>query len=188
MTETRRERERNAAVRCLQPSPSEEDWQEFYEALYGFVRRLASDLAGIRRNETEDMMQEAFTRIFEVIRDWDPGKASVRTYLTPIVNHVLIDYLRHGNYARARTVPLDEELQAFRARAVQNPELLERTASALVDHLGDPGRIGIIRALLRGVPAKKICSQFGVKPNNVYGARIWLKRKLKEWSHHLPPG
>lgn len=187
MAEQRREQEHAVALRCRTEATADEDWQEFYEMLYPFVRGMAYSAAPSRMHEMEDMIQEAFTRIFQVMPEWDPERASIRTYLAPIVSNLLIDYLRHGSYAAARTVRIDDELQSFRIRAAQDPELLRRTAACLVDRLNDPVKIGIVRAILRDNEVKAICSAFNVKPNQVYAARIWLKKTLKEWSNFLPP-
>lgn len=184
--ESPREVEHSIALCCRTGSATQKDWQDLYEVLFPFVRGIVRRLAGHRIHELEDMIQEVFTRIFEILPEWNPERASLRTFLRPVAVNFLIDYLRHGQYAAARTVRIDDELQSFRVRARQEPELLQRTAIDFVDRLNDPLKIGIVRAILRGSEVRSICAAFGVKPHEVYTARIWVKKRLNEWSSFLP--
>lgn len=79
--------------------------EQLYDAharqLLGFGRRLLGD-AGL----AEELVQETFVRVWQRARTFDPGRASVRTFIFTIARSVAVDLWRRPS---SRPLELAEE-------------------------------------------------------------------------------
>lgn len=76
-------------------------WPALVNRHAGAITAFAWHMLGDRA-EAEDVTQEAFIRLFRKVESWQPGDATLRTWLTRVASNLCIDRTR-----RQRTVPLD---------------------------------------------------------------------------------
>jgi RNA polymerase sigma-70 factor, ECF subfamily len=76
-------------------------YERYGRLAFGVALRMVGD-----RETAEDVVQEAFLALWRAARTYQPGRASLRTWLLTIVHHRSIDRLR----GRAPVAPLPEEL------------------------------------------------------------------------------
>lgn len=165
---------------CLMRPVHQEAWYEFYQRFYETVRRQARRILQGFPAEIEDVVQDAFIRIFRVLPSYDPSKAQLRTYLTRIVTNLAIDHIRHGSRFRTQTLSLDADLASFKIYAEEDPEILRRAAEKIIDGLADKSKTPVIRDLLRGRKVKEICAEYGVTEYQVYATRTWLRDLIRD--------
>ena len=159
-----------------------EDFQEFYETYQGpVVRYLRSK--GMSLHDAEDLAQEAFTYSFRKWNDYDPAKASRKTWLYMIVRS------RWINYCRDRKVFLDvddftgvipdgDELE----QSVWLGELREALADAL-EKLPDLQKRAVILHYFGNEADREIADKLGITPGY---ARVLIHRGLTKLAGGLP--
>jgi RNA polymerase sigma-70 factor, ECF subfamily len=97
-------------ARLVERIPQDESGEELRE-LY---RRYAGELFGFAcnalgdREVAEEVVQDVFARLWRHAADYDPSKASVRTWLYAIARNRIVDARRRAS-ARPGLVPADEE-------------------------------------------------------------------------------
>jgi RNA polymerase sigma-70 factor (ECF subfamily) len=88
-------------------------------ALHAFARRMLGNT-----NDAEDMVQEAFLRVWRHAARWKPGPAKLSTWLHRIIHNLCID-LRRRNH-QGETVDIDtEEIQDAIATGITPEECLQ---------------------------------------------------------------
>ncbi len=80
----------------------EQAYDEHLARVYGFFAYRVSS-----RADAEDLTQQTFERALRAWDRFDPGRASVATWLVAIARNLLIDHYR-AHAARAATVALDD--------------------------------------------------------------------------------
>ena len=78
--------------------PSKEDQEAMYRLMRKHLARVAYDLAEsgiIQRYEIEDIVQEFFGICRDSLKDWDPERAGLKTFLYERVASAKIDYVRY---------------------------------------------------------------------------------------------
>lgn len=174
------------ARRCMQRPVDDGAWEVLYNRFHGSVRGAVRRKLSWLANETEDVVQEFFKRIFLSLPDYDSSKASLRTYVSQVVASVVVDYWRHGAKLRSRTVSLGDELEILQVRAAQNPQILGAAAEHIINRLGDKAKSELMRDLLYGKAVKDVCAERGLTESQVYAARRWLRATLREINSELP--
>ena len=181
MTDPRSPRNRpedEALINRCRVRPVDEDaWNIFYDRWHARVlnqvRKYAPDAA-------DDMVQEAFVKVFRALPRYDSAVAGMDTYITRIATNVGLDYLRHGKVLRERSVPLEEGLAAVRARAQRDPDIFRNLALHIVEQTGDPRVITMIEDLIEGREVKEICQLREAKQSEVYEVRKWFQKLLQD--------
>ncbi len=90
------------------------------------VRRHASRLYQLfyrftgNRQETEDLTQDVFLRIYQTLRSYRPAEGSFKTWLTSVGRNLLIDHYRRARHDR-QTSSLDDEEAPVPERASPRP-------------------------------------------------------------------
>ncbi|MDD9895392.1 MAG: sigma-70 family RNA polymerase sigma factor [Gammaproteobacteria bacterium] len=65
------------------------------------------------QNDTEDISQETFLKLWIKAEKWQPEKAKLSTWLHRITHNLCVDYLRkHGNTEAQEHVDVEKEVQA----------------------------------------------------------------------------
>ena len=96
------------------------------------VRRHASRLYQLfyrftgNRQETEDLTQDVFLRVYQTLRSYRPAEGSFKTWVTSVGRNLLIDHYRRGRHDR-QTSSLDDETSGVGERTSPQPSP-ERTA------------------------------------------------------------
>ncbi|MCS7194030.1 MAG: sigma-70 family RNA polymerase sigma factor [Meiothermus sp.] len=81
-------------------------FRRYAGAFLGLARRMGLDSAS-----GEDVVQEAFSKVWQNANAFDPRRASARAWLLAIAHHTAVDHIRR---LEARPKPLeDEEAEAF---------------------------------------------------------------------------
>lgn len=112
-------------------------FRRYAGAFLGLARRMGLDAAS-----REDVVQEAFSKIWQKAREFDPRRASARAWLLAIAHHTTVDHLRRLE-ARPKPLELEEEAEAFDLPGVG------------LDEEGHLNRIRLAQALERLSPEER---------------------------------
>ncbi|MGE5539350.1 MAG: sigma-70 family RNA polymerase sigma factor [Gemmatimonas sp.] len=153
--------------------------RQAFEALY---QRTAAALLGVavlilrRRDVAEEVLQEAFVRVWQRAGDFDPALGSARTWITTIVRHLAID--RHRRDARLMPLPdgIDE-------RPDPSPDPMQaaidsqdaRRLRDCLDALEDGPRRAITLAYYNGLTHDELAAQLAAPLGTV---KSWVRRGL----------
>ena len=141
--------------------------------LYGVALRVLR-----RRDLAEDVVQEAYLRIWRHAERFDPARGSAMTWMASIVRHLAIDMARSG-----ATAPNNEaELLALPAdtpHPLEEITLAEKRqrAFAILRDLDPVKRRLIIAAYLHGESREQLARRFGAPVNTI---KTWLRRAVLE--------
>jgi RNA polymerase sigma-70 factor (ECF subfamily) len=144
------------------------------------AKLFGTALAVLRRRDlAEDVVQEAYVRIWRNAASYDPIRGSPITWMATIVRHLAIDALRSHD---ARPMGEESELLAIPADL---PEPLEemaalqrqRRALALLNELDPMKRRLVVAAYLHGESREQLAERFGAPVNTI---KTWLRRAILE--------
>lgn len=139
--------------------------------LFGVAVRIMKD-----RAEAEDVLQEAFIRIWQKADSFRPGQARAIAWLVTITRNVAIDRLRAR---RAPVVPM--EMAADVPDDKPTPEVATAQAQrrdrieACLSELNTQHAAAIRSAYLEGYSYQELADRFGTPLNTM---RTWLRRSL----------
>ncbi|WP_374339762.1 sigma-70 family RNA polymerase sigma factor [Methyloversatilis sp.] len=135
-----------------------------------------------RRDIAEDVLHDAFVRIWEKAASFDPSRGSARGWIYSIVRHGALNHIRD----HAREVPADESLTESidheSSSHVPDPYhqvLLSSEAGQLYDCLGRldaPKRSSILLAYLEGCTHAEIAARLATPLGTV---KAWIRRGLQ---------
>ena len=150
--------------------------RQLYEAtvskLFGVCLRILSD-----RDESEDVLQEVYLTIWRRADRFDPGRASVMTWISTIARNRSIDRLRaRGPLAYAEPVEeLEIEDGAVGAEALVQAAQDETALARCLGEL-DARTAGVIRtAFLEGVTYEALAARLNAPLGTV---KSWIRRGL----------
>ena len=162
-------------------------WREFVEYYTPLIRLRAKDL-GLSPQETEELCQDVFVRIFRsgTVNRFDRGKGKFRTLLRAIISNAAIDLIR----ARRNTVempsaeePLTDDDAMFEEEWRQ---FLYEKALAEVRGGCDPATFMAFEFYaLRGLPVQQVVQMTSLSEDSVYQAKTRILRRLKEVVNRL---
>lgn len=138
--------------------------------LYGLCLRVMTD-----RAEAEDVMQEAYVKIWHNASRYRADGLSPFAWLLTITRNTAIDRLR----ARRATQPLDAAAEL--ADLTPGPEAQAmaqgdaRRIGACLDRLEEDRADAVRRAYIEGETYDELAARFGVPLNTM---RTWLRRSL----------
>ena len=95
--------------------------------LFAFFRS-ASSLHN--RQDVEDAVHDVFMRVIKGAANFDPSKASFRTWVTRIARNHLIDLLRRDDSAKTVSIASRSEMETHREGLVTEDDLPDRGESA----------------------------------------------------------
>lgn len=87
---------------------------EYTNILYNFIRRF-----GFGDEETEDILQDIFIKIWKHINNFDEEKASLKTWIFTITKHTIYDALRKKKKTKI-LVSLDDENSSNEAQGIED--------------------------------------------------------------------
>ncbi|MGV6848174.1 MAG: sigma-70 family RNA polymerase sigma factor [Marinibacterium sp.] len=150
-----------------------------FDALYARTSgRLFAVAVRIMKNraEAEDVLQEAFIRIWQRADRFRPGRAPAISWLVTLTRNLAIDRLR------ARKAPVAPmELAEDIADAAPTPEAAAAASQerarieACLDELEDRRAEAVRSAYLEGYSYQDLADRFGTPLNTM---RTWLRRSL----------
>jgi len=153
--------------------------------LYEFARQ-----AGLRHEDAEDVVQEAFFRICrdEFLEKADRSKGKFRSLLLAVVKYVISEFRRRSHAGvrdTRREVPLSEfdaaepgsEDPAFNRLWVQN------LVSHALDNLKEDPTIPSLRLQISGKSYRDIAQELGIPEstvtNNIHRAKVRVKKEIE---------
>ena len=74
-------------------------YDNYSDALYGIICRMVNN-----NTAAEDLLQDAFVKIWKNIDSYDPAKGTLFTWMINIARHICIDYLRSKQYKQQMKV------------------------------------------------------------------------------------
>lgn len=158
-----------------------------FEAIYDRHRAQAFGLAVRvtgRRSTAEEVTQDAFLSLWRCARDYQPGRASLKTWLLTLVRNRGIDSLRSQSRHEG-TVDLDSPVAGHLEAAERTPEQVtqmeeSRHARLLLGELPAAQREVIELAYFGGLSQVEIAGKVGVPLGTVKGRARLALEKLRE--------
>jgi RNA polymerase sigma-70 factor (ECF subfamily) len=151
---------------------------QLYEAtsgeLYGVALRILR-----RRDLAEDVVQEAYLRIWNHAERFDPARGSAMTWMAAIVRHLAIDMARspagqpQASEADLLALPADTPHPLDEISLAQK----RRRAFTILRDLDPLKRRLIIAAYLHGESREQLARRFGAPVNTI---KTWLRRAVLE--------
>lgn len=150
-------------------------WEEVYRDHADFLLRCARQM-GVPPQFAEDVVHDVFLVVHTRLDDFDPARASLRSWLYGILRRVH-SHWRRGRARDARRLNLvpsaptraTAEEEVSREQAVQ---LLER----FIDSLDDKKRPVFALMQIEGMSAPEVAQSLGIKLNTVY-SRLRASRR-----------
>ncbi|WP_028796142.1 sigma-70 family RNA polymerase sigma factor [Thalassobaculum salexigens] len=151
---------------------------DLYEAtapkLYGIILRILR-----RRDETDEVVQDVYVKIWQRAGDFDPARASPITWMATIARNRALDEVR-----RARVATVSDDIALERAadparsalgdvEASEDRRRLEVCLDALEGERGSLVRL----AYLDGLSRQDLADRFGQPVGTI---KTWLHRSLKQ--------
>ena len=153
-----------------------------FAALYAATsaKLYGTALAVLRRRDlAEDVVQEAYVRIWRNAERYDPARGSPITWMATIVRHLAIDAVRSrdarpmGEESELLAIPADVPIRWTRWPHCSGSAARSRCSSEL-----DPvKRRLVIAAYLHGESREQLAERFGAPVNTI---KTWLRRAILE--------
>ncbi len=142
--------------------------------LYGVVLRILK-----RRDLADEVMQEAYVRIWNNAGSFDPARASAITWMVTIARNRALDEVRKVQPISLEQVPGAQEI---RDPQMLVSEQMERSADqarlqACLDALEPQRREIVVLAYLEGMSREDLGQRFGHPAATI---KTWLHRSLKQ--------
>lgn len=151
---------------------SERDVREAYAAhsgeLYGFALRSLGDAGA-----AEEAVQETFVRAWRAGGRFDPGIASLRTWLFAILRNVVIDFGR-ARAARPRLSGTETGVEPSVEPLEQ--ALLSWQVEEAMRRIGEDHRRVLVETHYRGRPYAEVAAELGV-PEGTVKSRVYYGLK-----------
>jgi RNA polymerase sigma-70 factor (ECF subfamily) len=181
------ERDPELIRRCLAGDTAA--WEELLRAHNRKIYNLCYRFSG-QRQDSEDLTQEIFIKVYQTLRTYDPGQGTFQTWLSHIARNHLVDH-----YRRTRRDRLTFSLDDDESRLVQKPgtglgpaeqvESRERREllQAALERLSPDMREAVILRDLQDFDYREIAQVLGVAEGTVKSrinrGRLELARVLK---------
>ena len=166
------------------------EWARFVELYTPVIRQFATTREDIGATDADDVVQEIFVRLVNVLRagTYRPEKGRFRAYLGAMVRRLLIDRHRRAIARGAgENVPAEDvELLSETPDAAAYVDMRLATArhAAAVDHvlsrtMLDARTVAAYRAYaLDGEPAAAVAARLGLTPNTLRQIKFRVGRMI----------
>lgn len=153
--------------------------QAAFAALYDLTKRRLFGIALTvlrRRDLAEDVLQEAYIRVWRSAARFDPARGSALTWMATIVRNLAIDVKRSAAPATAddsvlMVIPFNGRSALDEIEATDDVRRLRRAIEAL-----DPMRRKlVIAAYIHGQSREQLAERFGAPVNTI---KTWLRRAV----------
>ena len=167
-----------AAVACGDAAAFEQLYAATSTKLYGIVFRLVG-----RRDLAEEVLQDAYLRIWQHAARFDPNRGSPITWMAAIARNRALD---ETSRAACRTMSDDTELLELTCEddPLAHCERTEdaRRLYACLARLGSERREIIVQAYCLGMSRQEIAKKTGLPVSTV---KTWLRRSLAQLKTYL---
>ncbi|MGI5859226.1 MAG: RNA polymerase sigma factor [Tepidanaerobacteraceae bacterium] len=128
------------------------------------------------QEESEDLSQEVFLKVYNNLRLYDPKKAGFSTWIYRITYNQCVDYLRR----KRNTIPLEEKILPVFAETPEEKVITREEIKNLnnaVNDLPEDYRIPLVLYHFHGLTYKEICQVMDV-PMSIVKNRLFRARKM----------
>lgn len=140
------------------------------------------------KEESEDLSQEVFLKIYNNLRYYNPQKAGFSTWIYRITYNQCVDYLRR----KKNTIPLKDAMMPVFAETPEDNVITGEEIESLskaVDKLPEIYRTPLILYHFHGLSYKEICQVMDVPmtivKNRLFRARMMLRETLTGGEHDV---
>lgn len=156
----------------------EDVYNEYFSAVYNYVFYKL-----LNRENTEDVVSQVFMKVCSHLASFDPGKASLKTWIFRITDHALIDYYRK----QRPTLSMDHEESGlenvlfvhFDEQYDRQMEPTRKAVLAALRQLPERDRMFIYYKYYLGITNREISRRMNMNENTVSGVMLRARQKLK---------
>jgi RNA polymerase sigma factor (sigma-70 family) len=162
--------EKELVSACLQrKAPAQRElYDQFVRAMYNTVYRYTCN-----HHDTQDILQNGFTRIFKNLNQFDPQKGSLLTWIRTIHIRCALDFLKSKNLSFEEINDLTT-LSAF--HSVDFDKLEAEYILEFIKELNPRDRIIFNMHHIEGYSHEEIAEQLSI---NINSSRVYLARARK---------
>ncbi len=147
--------------------------------LFGIALRIIG-----RREEAEEILQEAFVAVWERSADYDAARGSAMAWLISIVRYCAIDHVRRRAVRpESRSAP-DEVLLGLAAAGSTDQGAELGALQRCLGELDEQPRRAVLLAYLYGFTREEIAADFSVPLGTV---KTWIRRSVERLKRCLDP-
>ncbi|TPQ35361.1 RNA polymerase subunit sigma-70 [Bradyrhizobium guangdongense] len=161
---------------CRSGRGDERAFEDLYAATHAKLRKTARTVSP-KLVDVEDLLQDAYLKIWKHAGSFDPARASPITWMCTILRNTAIDALRLKQVA---TIELDEGLSvpdpADQPADEFDYAFAQPIAAGVIERLPDDRRQLLSLAYLEGESRIQLSQRFGVPVGTV---KTWLRRTLE---------
>lgn len=161
-----------------QPLDIETVYHEYFPIIYNYVfYRL------LNRENTEDIVSQVFLKVLKHLDTFDPKKASLKTWICRITDHMLIDF-----YRRQRpNLSMDDEESGIRnelhihfdEQYEQVASPLRKTVLAALEELSERERMFVYYRYFLNITNREIARQMNMNENTVSAIMARARKRLQ---------
>jgi RNA polymerase sigma-70 factor (ECF subfamily) len=154
------------------------------EGLRALYRRYAGELYGFAlhalgdRGLAEELVQDVFTQAWRHAGDYDPARASPRTWLYAIARHRIVD-LRRRAAVRPGLAGDEQEGEEAALEGELEQAMLRWQVEAALARLSPDHRAVIRLAHFRGLTLREVAAELGVPLGTVKSRAFYALRSLR---------
>jgi RNA polymerase sigma-70 factor, ECF subfamily len=164
-------------VERLPRDDSGDELRELYRRYAGQLFGFACNALG-DREVAEEVVQDVFARAWRHADDYDPGRASVRTWLYSIARNRVVDARRRAAVRPGMAAGAEPESQAELDRTLEHAVLRWQVAAALA-RLSPEHREVIRLAHYGGLTLREIAETKGIPLGTVKSRTSYALRSLR---------
>lgn len=166
------------------------EWARFVELYTPVIRQFVSAREGVREADADDVVQEIFVRLVNVLRAgiYRPEKGRFRAYLGTMVRRLLIDRHRRAIARGAGEIVSADDVELLSetpdAAEVVDMRLREARHAAAVEHvlsrtmLDDRTVAAYREYALEGRPAAEVAARHGITVNALRQIKYRVSRMI----------
>jgi RNA polymerase sigma-70 factor (ECF subfamily) len=129
----------------------------------------------------DDLVQEVYLRLMKkdcrLLRQFDPGRATLRTWVALVARSVTIDHLRsHRRSAASGTEPCPEIAETVRSGNVEARDMIEYAKA----RLSSDEWTTLNLLMLEGLAPEAVGKRLGLSTKTVYNRKLRILKKLRQ--------
>lgn len=162
-------------------------FQELYETLSPKLFGLALRLSNHNKEAAEDILQEAFIKVWNKAHLFDAQKATANTWIARIVRNQALDKIRSEKSRPTLVGEAEYESMDYASSSLapDQRQLYQQQLSALktqLNALPDKQRQCVSQAILNGYTHTEISQELDVPLGTV---KAWIRRALEQFRHNM---
>lgn len=140
---------------------------QYHDEIYKYVYNIIGDV-----NQSDDVVQEIFIRVFNKLNKYDPSKAGFRTWLYRVSHNYTMNFLKSWNKKRSMEV-IDEKTEMLKSKEnieakVIKEEQMNRVLCAINKVLKQKAKKIIYLHYFSDLSPKEISEVTGIPVQTIY--------------------